>query len=82
MAGVLCSLPGHVYLTASSPPALTTEQSAIWSYPHREGDEEEFVFNMNKRPMLLVAAYTSQNSELFRSHPLRLSEALYEVRAV
>ncbi|WP_413773760.1 alpha-galactosidase [Paenibacillus woosongensis] len=36
----------YAAIAAASPSALTPEQSAIWSYPLREGDDEEVVFNM------------------------------------
>jgi alpha-galactosidase len=43
-------------IAAASPSALTPEQSAIWSYPLREGegDEEEVVFNMVNALLLRV----------------------------
>jgi alpha-galactosidase len=36
----------YARIAAASPTALTMEQSAIWSYPLRDGDEEEVIFNM------------------------------------
>lgn len=41
-------------IAASSPSALTPEQSAIWSYPLREGDDEEVVFNMVNALLLRI----------------------------
>lgn len=40
----------YAAIAAASPSALTPEQSAIWSYPLREGDDEEVVFNMVNAP--------------------------------
>lgn len=36
----------YATIAANSPVAVTMEQSAIWSYPRVEGDQEETVFNM------------------------------------
>ncbi|MBB6634379.1 glycoside hydrolase family 36 protein [Cohnella thailandensis] len=44
----------YAQIAASSPSALTPEQSAIWSYPLREGDDEEVVFNMVNALLLRV----------------------------
>ncbi|BBH18865.1 hypothetical protein Back11_02100 [Paenibacillus baekrokdamisoli] len=33
-------------ISAAAPTAVTPEQSAAWSYPLKEGDEEEVIFNM------------------------------------
>ncbi len=44
----------YAAIAASSPAALTPEQSAIWSYPLREGDDEEVVFNMVNALLLRV----------------------------
>lgn len=44
----------YAQIAASSPAALTPEQSAIWSYPLREGDDEEVVFNMVNALLLRV----------------------------
>jgi len=44
----------YAAIAASSPSALTPEQSAIWSYPLREGDDEEVVFNMVNALLLRV----------------------------
>jgi len=33
-------------IAAASPTAVTPEQAAIWSYPLKEGDKEEVIFNM------------------------------------
>ncbi len=44
----------YAAIAASSPAALTPEQSAIWSYPLCEGDDEEVVFNMVNALLLRV----------------------------
>lgn len=44
----------YAVVAASSPAALTPEQSAIWSYPLRSGDEEEVIFNMVNALLLRV----------------------------
>ncbi|GJM74991.1 hypothetical protein HMSSN036_72070 [Paenibacillus macerans] len=44
----------YAAIAAASPSALTPEQSAIWSYPLREGDDEEVVFNMVNALLLRV----------------------------
>jgi alpha-galactosidase len=44
----------YAAIAAASPAALTPEQSAIWSYPLREGDDEEVVFNMVNALLLRV----------------------------
>lgn len=44
----------YAAIAAASPSALAPEQSAIWSYPLREGDDEEVVFNMVNALLLRV----------------------------
>lgn len=44
----------YATIAANSPTALTPEQSAIWSYPLREGDREEVVFNMINAMLLRI----------------------------
>lgn len=44
----------YAAIAASSPAVLTPEQSAIWSYPLREGDDEEVIFNMVNAILLRV----------------------------
>jgi alpha-galactosidase len=36
----------YAAIAAAAPGAIAPEQCAVWSYPMREGDEEETVFNM------------------------------------
>lgn len=44
----------YAVIAANSPTCVTPEQSAIWSYPLREGDREEVVFNMVNAMLLRV----------------------------
>ncbi|CAM4363993.1 glycoside hydrolase family 36 protein [Paenibacillus typhae] len=44
----------YAAIAAGSPLALTPEQSAVWSYPLREGDDEEVIFNMINALLLRV----------------------------
>lgn len=44
----------YAAIAAASPAALTPEQSAVWSYPLREGDDEEVIFNMVNALLLRV----------------------------
>jgi alpha-galactosidase len=44
----------YACIAASSPAALTPEQSAVWSYPLREGNDEEVIFNMVNALLLRV----------------------------
>ncbi len=41
-------------IACNAPTAVTPEQAAIWSYPLREGDEEEAVFNMVNAMLLRI----------------------------
>lgn len=41
-------------IAANSPAALCPEQSAIWSYPMTQGDDEEVVFNMINAMLLRI----------------------------
>lgn len=44
----------YATIAANSPSALTPEQSAIWSYPLTQGDQEEVVFNMVNAMLLRI----------------------------
>ena len=44
----------YATIAANSPSALTPEQSAIWSYPLREGDKEEVIYNMVNAILLRI----------------------------
>lgn len=41
-------------IAANAPSALTPEQAAVWSYPLKEGDSEEAVFNMVNAMLLRI----------------------------
>ena len=41
-------------IAANAPAALTPEQAAIWSYPLRQGDDEEVIFNMVNAMLLRI----------------------------
>lgn len=41
-------------IAAASPTAVTPEQAAIWSYPLKEGDKEEVIFNMINSMLLRI----------------------------
>lgn len=41
-------------IAANAPSALTPEQAAVWSYPLREGDDEEAIFNMVNAMLLRI----------------------------
>ena len=41
-------------IAANAPSALTPEQAAVWSYPLKEGDDEEAVFNMVNAMLLRI----------------------------
>ncbi|PYI56618.1 glycoside hydrolase family 36 protein [Paenibacillus flagellatus] len=41
-------------IAAAAPTALTPEQAAVWSYPLKDGDEEEVVFNMVNAMLMRV----------------------------
>ncbi|WP_027091359.1 glycoside hydrolase family 36 protein [Cohnella thermotolerans] len=65
----------YAAIAASSPSALTPEQSAIWSYPLREGDDEEVVFNM-VNAMLLRIHQSGHLAELSPRRRALVKEAL------
>ncbi|MEO3947010.1 alpha-galactosidase [Gorillibacterium sp. CAU 1737] len=44
----------YAQIAATAPIALTPEQAAVWSYPLREGDDEEVIFNMVNALLLRV----------------------------
>ncbi|OME04248.1 alpha-galactosidase [Paenibacillus odorifer] len=59
----------YAAIAAGSPAALTPEQSAVWSYPLREGDDEEVIFNMVNALLLRV----HQSGHLAELEPHRRS---------
>lgn len=44
----------YATIAANAPAAITPEQAAVWSYPLREGDKEEVVFNMINAMLLRI----------------------------
>ncbi len=44
----------YATIAANAPAALTPEQAAVWSYPLRDGDEEETVYNMVNALLLRI----------------------------
>ncbi|WP_151735533.1 alpha-galactosidase ['Paenibacillus yunnanensis' Narsing Rao et al. 2020] len=44
----------YAAIAAGAPAVLTPEQAAVWSYPLREGDDEEVIFNMVNALLLRV----------------------------
>ncbi len=44
----------YATISANAPAVLTPEQAAVWSYPLREGDREEVVFNMVNALLLRI----------------------------
>ncbi|ANS74170.1 alpha-galactosidase [Paenibacillus yonginensis] len=44
----------YALIAAGCPGALTPEQAAVWSYPLREGDDEEVIFNMVNAMLLRI----------------------------
>ncbi|MGB4659189.1 MAG: glycoside hydrolase family 36 protein [Mobilitalea sp.] len=65
----------YATIAANSPSGLTPEQSAIWSYPLREGDKEEVVFNM-VNAMLLRIHQSGHLAELNDERKILVKEAL------
>ncbi|WP_058302068.1 alpha-galactosidase [Gorillibacterium timonense] len=58
----------YAQIAATAPVALTPEQAAVWSYPLREGDDEEVIFNMVNALLLRV----HQSGHLAELSPHRL----------
>lgn len=65
----------YATIAANSPTGLAPEQSAIWSYPMREGDKEEVVFNM-VNAMLLRIHQSGHLAELSQERKELVKEAL------
>ncbi|AIQ57461.1 glycoside hydrolase family 36 protein [Paenibacillus borealis] len=65
----------YAAIAAGSPAALTPEQSAVWSYPLREGDDEEVIFNM-VNALLLRVHQSGHLAELAPRRRLLVKEAL------
>ncbi|WP_339818205.1 glycoside hydrolase family 36 protein [Paenibacillus sp. FSL R7-0216] len=71
----------YAAIAAASPSALTPEQSAIWSYPLREGDDEEVVFNM-VNALLLRVHQSGHLAELSPRRRVLVKEALDYYKAI
>ncbi|MDP4099086.1 alpha-galactosidase [Paenibacillus sp. P96] len=65
----------YASIAAASPAALTPEQSAVWSYPLREGDDEEVIFNM-VNALLLRVHQSGHLAELSPRRKALVKEAL------
>lgn len=65
----------YAAIAAGSPAALTPEQSAVWSYPLREGDDEEVIFNM-VNALLLRVHQSGHLAELEPRRRVLVKEAL------
>jgi alpha-galactosidase len=65
----------YAAIAAGSPAALTPEQSAVWSYPLREGDDEEVIFNM-VNALLLRVHQSGHLAELAPQRRALVKEAL------
>ena len=65
----------YATISANAPAGLTPEQAAIWSYPLREGDKEEVVFNM-VNAMLLRIHQSGHLAELSPERKALVREAL------
>lgn len=59
----------YATIAANAPAGLTPEQAAVWSYPLREGDREEVVFNMVNAMLLRI----HQSGHLAELSPERLA---------
>ncbi|ASA20220.1 glycoside hydrolase family 36 protein [Paenibacillus donghaensis] len=71
----------YAAIAAASPAALTPEQSAVWSYPLREGDDEEVIFNM-VNALLLRVHQSGHLAELSPQRRALVKEALDVYRRI
>ncbi len=62
-------------IAANAPSALTPEQAAVWSYPLKEGDDEEVIFNM-VNAMLLRIHQSGHLAELSRERFALVKEGI------
>ncbi len=62
-------------IAANAPSALTPEQAAVWSYPLKEGDDEEAIFNM-VNAMLLRIHQSGHLAELSRERFALVKEGI------
>lgn len=59
----------YASIVVNAPAGLTPEQAAVWSYPQRNGDEEETIFNMVNAMLLRI----HQSGHLAELSPERLA---------
>lgn len=65
----------YATIAAGAPAVLTPEQAAVWSYPLREGNDEEVVFNMINA-LLLRVHQSGHLAELSKPRLALVKEAL------
>lgn len=65
----------YAAIAAGAPAVLAPEQAAVWSYPLREGDDEEVIFNM-VNALLLRVHQSGHLAELSKSRFALVKEAL------
>lgn len=65
----------YATIAAGAPAVLAPEQAAVWSYPLREGDDEEVVFNMINA-LLLRVHQSGHLAELSKPRLALVKEAL------
>lgn len=65
----------YATIAAGAPAVLTPEQAAVWSYPLREGDDEEVIFNMINA-LLLRVHQSGHLAELSKPRLALVKEAL------
>ncbi|BCN32114.1 glycoside hydrolase family 36 protein [Anaeromicropila herbilytica] len=65
----------YATISANAPAGVTPEQAAIWSYPLREGDKEEVIYNM-VNTMLLRIHQSGHLAELTKDRIELVEEAI------
>ena len=65
----------YATISANAPTGVTMEQAAVWSYPQRDGDREETIFNM-VNTLLLRVHQSGHLAELSKERFLLVKEAL------
>lgn len=71
----------YAVIAAGSPAVLTPEQAAVWSYPLREGNDEEVIFNM-VNALLLRVHQSGHLAELSEGRRKLVAEALEVYREI
>lgn len=71
----------YATIAANAPAALTPEQAAVWSYPLREGDREEVVFNM-VNALLLRIHQSGHLAELSEERRALVHEAIAYYKSI